>query len=437
MCLWHCGPGHCVAASSNGHWFPAPPPISQGIKVRFIACGSAACHSIIADAAGQCYTWGRNDKGQLGLGDCVTRNVPTAVDGLRGKVVVGASAGRHHSLTFTAEGDSWSFGCNTSGQLGCGALARKPTKNHEDLQLVPVKSTVTSVSAVAAGAEFSVWLAQGKLWTAGLPQYGQLGHGNDGSYNAADSSVKIVFEPQYTPRIVSTLAEKTVTRVACGHNHTVAVASDGGVWTWGFGGYGRLGHKVQQDEHRPRLVETLVGRVSVPADAAVAAGGTSSFVTTVGGQLYAWGKLKPSGENLMYPTPYMELAGWTIRSLACGTSTFAVAAQAGAETSAITWGHTNGYAELGYGAGAKKSSANPDKCLALEPLDVYQVAMGFGHTMFLARGKDEDIQALPLWDPIPRDETTGAAAAPPTANGKAGLKRKPAPGKPARQAKRK
>lgn len=335
---------------------------------------------------------------------------------------------------------------------------------------------VGKVSAVGVGAEFSVWLSEGKLYSAGLPQYGQLGHGErgvvgktsggrplrwqgacvgdarwcllpegacsqhndssswmvwflatgcgrgwrsehemptrkpsctiagtDGSYNAADSSVKvngcgglrresdmpwsgiglvwcrsllshgpwpvclapphqgcsthnapalstppslvplqntisqIVFQPQYTPKLITALAEKEVTRLACGQNHSVAVASDGGVWTWGFGGYGRLGHRVQQDEYKPRLVETLTGRLVVPPDAIVAAGQTSSFCSIVGGQLFAWGKLKVSGDNLMYPTPYLELAGWDIRSLACGSTTFAVAATYGAEKSTITW----------------------------------------------------------------------------------------------------
>lgn len=69
--------------------------------------------------------------------------------------------------------------------------------------------------------------------------------------------------------------------MACGHNHTVALCSDGGVWTWGFGGFGRLGHKVQQDEFKPRLVETLTGRVQIPEDAIIAAGSTSSFATMV------------------------------------------------------------------------------------------------------------------------------------------------------------
>jgi len=27
------------------------------------------------------------------------------------------------------------------------------------------------------------------------------------------------------------------------------------VFTWGFGGYGRLGHSEQKDEHTPRMVQ--------------------------------------------------------------------------------------------------------------------------------------------------------------------------------------
>jgi hypothetical protein len=30
--------------------------------------------------------------------------------------------------------------------------------------------------------------------------------------------------------------------VACGAQHTIALAEDGNIFTWGFGGYGRLGH---------------------------------------------------------------------------------------------------------------------------------------------------------------------------------------------------
>ena len=38
--------------------------------------------------------------------------------------------------------------------------------------------------------------------------------------------------------------------VACGQSHTVAINHDGNVFTWGFGGFGRLGHNCTDDEHR-------------------------------------------------------------------------------------------------------------------------------------------------------------------------------------------
>ncbi len=62
---------------------------------------------------------------------------------------------------------------------------------------------------------------------------------------------------------------------------------------------------------RPRLIEALAGRITVPADAVVGAGQTSSFCTIVGGQLFAWGKLKPSGAR----------AGWCVWRVGCGPLT--------------------------------------------------------------------------------------------------------------------
>jgi hypothetical protein len=38
-----------------------PTPLLQGIKVAFIAAGSAAVHCIIGDMNGNCFTWGRNE----------------------------------------------------------------------------------------------------------------------------------------------------------------------------------------------------------------------------------------------------------------------------------------------------------------------------------------------------------------------------------------
>ncbi|CAM8976365.1 unnamed protein product [Rhodiola kirilowii] len=58
-------------------------------------------------------------------------------------------------------------------------------------------------------------------------------------HNTKDSSVRLAYEAQPRPKAIAALYETTVTKVACGTNHTVAVDSKGFVYTWGFGGYER------------------------------------------------------------------------------------------------------------------------------------------------------------------------------------------------------
>lgn len=57
-----------------------------------------------------------------------------------------------------------------------------------DLQLSPVKALVSDIKSVSCGVDFTVWLTnKGEVFSAGNPQYGQLGHGTDHMYNAKDS----------------------------------------------------------------------------------------------------------------------------------------------------------------------------------------------------------------------------------------------------------
>lgn len=54
-------PSSSSSAAQQPRW-PCPPmPLRQGIKVAFVAAGASACHTIIGDVNGVCYTWGRNE----------------------------------------------------------------------------------------------------------------------------------------------------------------------------------------------------------------------------------------------------------------------------------------------------------------------------------------------------------------------------------------
>jgi len=54
---------------------------------------------------------------------------------------------------------------------------------------------------------------------------------------------------------------------------------------WGFGGYGRLGHREQKDEWQPRLVEIFQKHNVLPPNAIVSAGSASSACTAGMAQL--------------------------------------------------------------------------------------------------------------------------------------------------------
>ncbi|CAM8915943.1 unnamed protein product [Rhodiola kirilowii] len=343
-----------------------------GVDIRFVASGCTSCHCLALDVEGKCYTWGRNEKGQLGHGDLLTRDRPTVVSGLSKYKIVRAGSGKSHSVVVTDEGLSLAFGWNKHGQLGSGSV-----KN--EVETSPVRCLVTDVHNVACGADFTVWLSTAEgasILTAGLPQYGQLGHGTDNEHNTKDSSVKLAYEAQPKPKAIASLSETTVTKVACGTNHTVAVDSKGFVYTWGFGGYGRLGHREQKDEWVPRSIDVFQRQNVLPPDAVISAGAANSACTAAGGQLYMWGKIKSSGDDWMYPKPLMDLSGWNIRCMDSGSMHHFV----GADNSCISWGHAQ-YGELGYGPQGQKSSAMPKKVNALENMHVLSVACGLGHSM--------------------------------------------------------
>ena len=84
-------------------------------------------------------------------------------------------------------------------QRPLGSCPLPASKRRRPPPTVPAQALVSKCSGVSCGAEFTMWLCEGKLWSAGLPQYGQLGHGTDNCYNAADSSVKVGGQQREAP----------------------------------------------------------------------------------------------------------------------------------------------------------------------------------------------------------------------------------------------
>ncbi|XP_059722895.1 protein RCC2 isoform X1 [Haemorhous mexicanus] len=373
-----------------------------GLRVRSVVSGPCAAHSLLITAEGKLWSWGRNEKGQLGHGDTKRVEAPRPIEALGGEAIVAAACGRNHTLALTESGSVFAFGENKLGQLGLG--------NQTDAVPSPTQILYNGqpISKLGCGAEFSMVMdCKGNLYSFGCPEYGQLGHNSDGKFIAR--AQRIEYDCELLPRRVALFVERTkdgqvlpvpnvvVRDVACGANHTLVLDSQKRVFSWGFGGYGRLGHAEQKDEMVPRLVKLFdfPGRGA----AQIYAGYTCSFAVSETGGLFFWGATNTSRESTMYPKAVQDLCGWKIRSLACGKSSVIVAA----DESTISWGPSPTFGELGYGDHKPKSSTAAQEVKTLDGIYTEQVAMGYSHSLVIARdeseAEQEKLRKLPEYNP--------------------------------------
>ncbi|CAN8196858.1 unnamed protein product [Coccothraustes coccothraustes] len=188
-------------------------------KIKQLSAGSYTSAAVTED--GQLFVWGDNSEGQIGLASEASVSVPCKVD--IGKPVSFVSCGYYHSALITGDGELYTFGEAVNGKLG---LFPEQLKNTRVPQ--PVLGIMEKVNKVACGGEHTVVLTETDVYTFGLGQYGQLGHGT------------FVFESS-VPKPVKHLKRHKVCNIACGENHTAVIAENGLMFTFGDGRHGKLG----------------------------------------------------------------------------------------------------------------------------------------------------------------------------------------------------
>ena len=86
------------------------------IKIKSVSCGFN--HTMGLTTSGKLYVWGKNDTGQLGLGDVFHRNFPQEV--YLKEYIKSIHGGDCHTICMTHNDKIYSWGCNEEGQLGLG-----------------------------------------------------------------------------------------------------------------------------------------------------------------------------------------------------------------------------------------------------------------------------------------------------------------------------
>jgi alpha-tubulin suppressor-like RCC1 family protein len=234
------------------------------------------------------------------------------------------ASGGEHTVAVRADGSLWTWGCNSSGQLGDGTVADKfsPTRIGSD----------TDWSSVAAGESFTVATrSDGTLWAWGNNALGQYG---DGTQAGSTSPVRVGSINDWTGVFAggfTTLAHRTdgslwwwgrnagtspttlllspvllgsgFSSVSVGDTHVVAVKGEQ-IWVWGANTYDALGLGPLFPRSATPLLLSGGGPLAGKSWKGAGAGKYHSFALAKTGELFGWGKNEHSEIGGHYPVCY-------------------------------------------------------------------------------------------------------------------------------------
>ncbi|CAJ1937769.1 unnamed protein product [Sphenostylis stenocarpa] len=266
VCSWGRGEdGQLGHGDTDDRLLPTKLSALDSQDIICVTCG--ADHTMARSESGRnIVLWlSRGDFGRLGHGDHSDMFIPHPIRALQGLMIQQIACGDSHCLAVTTDSLVLSWGHNQNGELGLGTTEDSllPQKVQK-FEGIPIKM-------VAAGAEHSVAITEdGNLYGWGWGRYGNLGLG--------DRNDRLL------PEKVTVDGYK-ITQVACGWRHTICVSSSGGLYTYGWGKYGQLGHGDFEDHLVPCKVEALSDKFI----SQVSGGWRHSMALTSSGQLLGWG----------------------------------------------------------------------------------------------------------------------------------------------------
>ena len=231
-------------------------------------------HSLALTEDGKVYSWGWNERGQLGLGNTEKRLTPSLVTALDNKNITRLSTqdfDKHHSIVMDSEGRLYSWGDNTHSQLGLGDTEDR--QSPEEIKFFADKTLVQ----ISLGNSYSLALDnEGIVYAWGWNEGGQLGLGDK--------------EKRLTPSLIPYFKENGIyiIQVAAAYKHNLALDKNGKVYSWGWNEFGALGLSHNEEKLSPTLISFFEENGIIISKLAI--GSWHSLALDEKGNVYSWGE---------------------------------------------------------------------------------------------------------------------------------------------------
>ncbi|KYG61000.1 hypothetical protein AZI85_08545 [Bdellovibrio bacteriovorus] len=174
--------------------------------------------------SGKLYCWGKNEHGELGVGDNLPRLIPTEVNGMSSGVTE-VQVGLNHTCAIKSN-TLYCWGDNTFGQLGNGL-------NSSTYLPVQVSGLPTLYGSISLGSHHSCVITSGGTYCWGRNSHGQLGIGS-----LTDSNIPVLV---LTPSLVTWGGLTSGDSFTCAFRPGGGLGGPGFAYCWGSNEYGQLG----------------------------------------------------------------------------------------------------------------------------------------------------------------------------------------------------
>ncbi|KAF0686193.1 Aste57867_21979 [Aphanomyces stellatus] len=288
------GGPHVSDPEATTFLFPSVVRVLRVEDVESIAMARALGHVAAITKSGQCFTWGKNDYGELGVGHVQNNDTtvsPRPLDSLGNAMVVAIGVGNSHTIASTDAGKCYVWGAAWGGQLGLGVTKREGVTDRKLQMCYPAPTLLqlpVRVAHVSCGAAHSGLISTtGELFTFGCGDGGRLGLGSN-----ADT---------LSPTVVSSLQKDRVLQVFCSNWHTLCIAAPrqlsghaardslaGWAYAFGSGLNGQLGLGKQKQALLPTKIPELMKRKMKCID--VKASSYHSCALAEDGTVFTWGR---------------------------------------------------------------------------------------------------------------------------------------------------
>ncbi|XP_038075513.1 serine/threonine-protein kinase Nek8-like [Patiria miniata] len=250
----------------------------SAVTIQHVSCGDmfTAC---LTDR-GILMTYGSGAHGSLGHGDYHDVSQAKIVEELLGYEVVMVSCGASHVVAVTNDNELFSWGRGDNGRLG---LDSQESFASPQSVLLPVQSHIASVHC---GLDCSLLLTTDKkVLACGSNRYNKLGLDDVGPNKKTNGKVDEMHT--YSPVVSSPIHQLSIHSVAIGTAHAALVTDDNVCFTLGSNQFGQLGCETETNTPRIPCRPTFQDDVQITA---VACGDMFTVALGSDGQVFSWGK---------------------------------------------------------------------------------------------------------------------------------------------------